>query len=197
MTKLSVNISNFANMADETLLIHLQTQETKNQAFEQLVKTYQRVLYYHIRRMVQSHEDTDDILQNTFVAVWRNIDKFRGDASLKTWLYRIATNESITFLNQKKKRAHQDMDVLENAIQHSSSAQSVVDGDTIQEKLKQAILKLPEKQRLVFNMRYFDEMSFKEISAILETSEGGLKANYHHAAKKIELFLANGEWSLT
>lgn len=182
---------------DKTLLIQLQTQETRNEAFETLVKSYQRVLYYHIRRMVQSHEDTDDILQNTFVAVWRNVEKFRGDSSLKTWLYRIATNEAITFLNQQKKRAHQDVEVLENALQHSTSAQSVIDGDTIQEKLKVAISKLPEKQRLVFNMRYFDEMSFKEISSILETSEGGLKANYHHAAKKIEQFLTNGEWSLT
>lgn len=181
---------------DKALLIELQTQATKNAAFESLVKQYQRVLYYHIRRMVQSHDDTDDILQNTFVSVWRNIEKFRGDSSLKTWLYRIATNESITFLNQQKKRAYQDVEVLENAMHHSTSAQSVVDGDTIQEKLKQAISKLPEKQRLVFNMRYFDEMSFKEISTILETSEGGLKANYHHAAKKIELFLTSGEWSL-
>lgn len=182
---------------DKTLLSELQRQETRNEAFEKLVKAYQRALYYHIRRMVQSHDDTDDILQNAFVAVWRNIEKFRGDSSLKTWLYRIATNEAITFLNQQKKRAYQDVEVLENVIHHSTSAQSVIDGDSIQEKLKTAIAKLPEKQRLVFNMRYFDEMSFKEISSILETSEGGLKANYHHAARKIELFLTSGEWSLS
>ncbi|MFN0202598.1 MAG: RNA polymerase sigma factor [Bacteroidia bacterium] len=183
-------------MNEKTLLQQLQTPEMRNAAFETLVKSYQRVLYYHIRRMVQSHEDTDDILQNTFIAAWRYIEKFRGDSSLKTWLYRIATNEAISFLNTQKKQAKQDLEVVENAALHSTSGHNQIDEATILRKLQAAISMLPEKQRLVFNMRYYDELSFKEISEILDISEGGLKANYHHAAKKIEAFLTGKEMIL-
>lgn len=183
-------------MDEKALVQQLKSPEGKEPAFRKLVQTYQKNLYYHIRRMTNNHDDTDDILQNTFILVWKNIDKFREESSLKTWLYRIATNETITFLNQKNKRAYADVEVLENKTEHSTSHQTQPTGEEIQEKLKKAIGLLPEKQKLVFNMRYYDEMSFREISEILETSEGGLKANYHHAVKKIEAFLTNGEWSI-
>lgn len=181
-------------MNEKVLIQELQNIEKKEVAFRSLVLNYQKMLYYHIRRMVGNHDDTDDILQNTFILAWRNIEKFRGDASLKTWLYRIATNETITFINNRNKRAYSDVEVLENQIVHSTNAHSDISGDEIQQKLKKAIALLPDKQRLVFNMRYYEEMSFKEISEILNITEGGLKANYHHAAKKIEQFLTNGQW---
>lgn len=181
-------------MNEKILIQEIQQPETKEMAFRTLVQSYQKMLYYHIRRMVGNHDDTDDVLQNTFILVWRNIEKFRGDSSLKTWLYRIATNETITFINNRNKRAFSGVEGLENQMGHSTSAQNEVNGEEIQQKLKSAIALLPEKQRLVFNMRYYDEMSFKEISEILQITEGGLKANYHHAAKKIEQFLTNGQW---
>ncbi len=181
-------------MDEKALIQQLKLPEGKEPAFRKLVQSYQKNLYYHIRRMTNDHDDTDDILQNTFILVWKNIEKFREESSLKTWLYRIATNETITFLNKKNKRAYSDVEMLENSINHSASNQTQPSGDEIQEKLKTAIGLLPEKQKLVFNMRYFDELSFREISEILETSEGGLKANYHHAVKKIETFLTSGEW---
>jgi len=176
-------------MGEKQLVIQLKKKQTRSFAFNQLVKMYQEVLYYHIRRIVISHDDADDVLQNTFLKAWKNIERFRGDSSIKTWLYRIGTNEAITFLNKKKKRLYQGVEALENDLRHSLRNSEFIDGDEIQMKLQEAILTLPEKQRLVFNMRYFQEMRYSEISGILDISVGGLKANYHHAVKKIEKYL--------
>ncbi len=183
-------------MNESVLIKQLKNPDEKETAFRKLIQTYQKNLYYHIRRMVNDHDDTDDILQNTFILVWKNLDKFREESSLKTWMYRIATNETITFLNRKNKRVYADVDTLENNVNHSTPPSVPISGEEIQERLKRAIYLLPEKQRLVFNMRYYDELSFREISEILETSEGGLKANYHHAVKKIEQYLTSSEWSV-
>ncbi|MEZ4773770.1 MAG: RNA polymerase sigma factor [Bacteroidia bacterium] len=178
-------------LEEKNLLEKLRQPETKNQAFGHLVELYQRILYYHIRRLVIDHDDADDVLQNTLLKAWKNIDRFRADAALKTWLYRIATNESLTFLNNKKKRGFEDVEDIENDLRHSLSTGRYIDGDEIQKKLQMAILTLPRQQRLVFNMRYYDELKYEEISEILEVSVGALKASYHHAVKKIELFLTS------
>ncbi|MBT8253002.1 MAG: RNA polymerase sigma factor [Flavobacteriaceae bacterium] len=150
---------------------------------------YKERLYWHIRKMVISHDDTDDVLQNTFIKVYRNIDKFKGDSKLYSWMYRIATNEAITQINKNAKR-HQisNEEVQQNAVQNLK-ADVYFEGDEIQLKLQHAIATLPEKQRLVFNMKYFDDMKYKDISDVLETSEGALKASYHLAVKKIERYL--------
>jgi RNA polymerase sigma-70 factor (ECF subfamily) len=175
-------------LEEKQLRLH-QDQASRKQAFEELVQTYQRMLYYHIRRIVIDHDDADDVLQNTLLKAWKNLHRFRGDSALKTWLYRIATNESLTFLNQKKRRAHEAVEDLQNDLRHSLHAGREVDGDEIQLKLQEAILTLPNRQRMVFNMRYFQEMKYEEISSILEVTVGALKASYHHAAKKIEKYL--------
>jgi RNA polymerase sigma-70 factor (ECF subfamily) len=159
------------------------------QGFRWLVLKYQDRLYGHIRRMVNEHDDANDVIQNTFIKVFKNIKKFEGNAQLYTWLYRIATNETITFLNKKKRKATTSIDDGDLNMANQLTADSYFDEKKAQSKLEGAIKLLPEKQKLVFNMRYFDEMSYKEISNILETSVGGLKASYHHAVKKIEHFL--------
>jgi RNA polymerase sigma-70 factor (ECF subfamily) len=174
---------------DKSLLLLLQDPESRSRAFDQLVRQYQRTLYFHIRRLVIEHEDADDVLQNTFIKAWRYIGNFRGEASLKTWLYRIATNEALSFLQKKKKQAFTDIGDLNDSLQHSLKNGSYIDGDKIQICLQEAILTLPDRQRLVFNMRYFDELKYSEIAKILELSEGALKASYHHAAKKVEKYL--------
>lgn len=176
---------------EHQLIAQLKDPAKKRRAFDYLVKEYQRSLYFHVRRIVIEHADADDVLQNAFIKAWKNIDKFRGDSSIKTWLYRIATNESLTFLNKKKKRNYQSMEDLQNDLRHSLRSGKYIDGEEIQLKLQEAILLLPEKQRLVFNMRYFDEMKYEDIANILDTTVGGLKANYHHAVKKIEKELRN------
>lgn len=177
-------------MVEEAIILEgLKQADSKPQAFDKLVKSYQEMLYYHIRRMVVDHDDADDVLQNAFLKAWRYIDRFRGDASLKTWLYRIATNEALSFLESKRRRQHQDIEDLQNDLRHSLGGGRYISGDEMLQKLHEAILLLPEKQQLVFNMRYFDEMKYHEIAGVLETSEGGLKANYHHAVKKIEKYL--------
>lgn len=170
----------------EQQILALIRQPSKREAgFRLLLRTYQERLYWHIRHLVISHEDANDVLQNVLIKVYRNIDKFEGKAKLYTWLYRIATNETITFLNKKKKRTISSLtQVTDNLI-----ADDYFRGDEIQIKLQQAISQLPNKQRLVFSMRYFEEMTYQEISTILETSVGGLKASYHHAVKKIERFI--------
>ncbi|MEO1415539.1 MAG: sigma-70 family RNA polymerase sigma factor [Bacteroidota bacterium] len=175
---------------EKELLAQLQQPSTRRSAFDRLIRAYQQMLYYHIRRMVIDHEDADDILQNTLLKAWKNLDKFRGDAALKTWLYRIATNEALTHLNKKKKQAHTDIEDLQNDMRHSLQEGKYIDGDSIQRKLQAALTTLPDRQRLVFNMRYFDEMKYDEISGVLEVSVGSLKASYHHAVKKIEKYLA-------
>lgn len=173
-------------LEEKELLLKLQEPDTRRVAFDRLVRMYQRMLYFHIRRIVIDHEDADDVLQNTLLKAWRNIDRFRAESAIKTWLYRIATNESLTFLNQKKRRSFQGIEDLENDLRHSLSSGKYIDGDEVQMKLQRAILTLPERQRLVFNMRYFEELSYAEMSEILSVTTGALKASYHHAVKKVE-----------
>jgi len=171
------------------LLTQLKLDDSKELAFKTLVKHYKERLYWHIRKIVISHDDADDVLQNTFIKIFRNIDKFKGDSKLYTWMYRIATNESITFLNSKAKRNQVSNETLnENALQNLV-ADVYFEGDEIQLKLQKAIAQLPRTQQLVFNMRYFDTIKYKDMSEILETSEGALKASYHIAVKKIKAYL--------
>jgi RNA polymerase sigma-70 factor (ECF subfamily) len=180
-------------VSDQELIEALKSGTRKDLAFNELVLKYQERLYWHIRKIVINHDDTDDVLQNTLLKVWKNIDNFREESTLFTWLYRIATNESLTFINQKKRHSLAPMNEVSDFLQQNLEADEYFDGDDIQKKLQQAILRLPDKQRLVFNMRYFDEMPYQEISDILETSVGALKASYHHAARKVEEYLSNLE----
>ena len=174
---------------DEQILALLKSESTYEKGFRALMAAYQERLYWHIRKMVYQHEDANDVIQNTFIKVYRNIDKFKGNSKLYTWLYRIATNESITLLNKKKRKATSSIDNEEYDLANRLRADEYFDGDEIQLQLQLALDQLPEKQRLVFNMRYFDEMSYADMSEVLETSVGALKASYHHAAKKVESFL--------
>ncbi len=177
---------------DDKELLHLFKQpENKERAFTAIIKKYQEKLYWHIRRMVVEHEDANDILQNMFIKVWNSLEKFREDSQLYTWLYRIATNESLTFLEQLKRRSAVSLSDVEDGLSNKIKADDNFDGNKLEWKLQLAMQKLPEKQRLVFNLRYYDEMPYEEMSRILETSEGALKASYHHAAKKIEDYLLN------
>ncbi len=174
---------------DQDLITGLKNEKTRELAFQTLVKQYQERLYWHIRKIVMDHDDTDDILQNTFIKVWRNIDKFREESGLYTWLYRIATNESITFINSNKRRSLIPMNDTSEFLMNNLQSDVYFEGDEIQRRLQEAILKLPEKQRLVFNLKYFEEMKYEDMSVVLDTSVGALKASYHHAAKKIEEYL--------
>ncbi len=176
-------------LEEKDLLTKLRHPQTKAYAFDRLVRKYQQMLDFHIRRIVIDHEDTDDVLQNTLLKAWKNIDRFRAESAIKTWLYRIATNEALTFLSRKKKASFQGLSDIQNDLRHSLSQGRYIDGDEIQLKLQNAIIRLPERQKMVFNMRYYDEMKYDEIAAILEVSVGALKASYHHAVKKIEEFL--------
>ncbi|GLB50397.1 DNA-directed RNA polymerase sigma-70 factor [Neptunitalea sp. Y10] len=177
-------------MVEEQLFIAaLQNKETQNRAFQQLVSQYKERLYWHIRRIVLNHDDADDVLQNTFVKIYRNIHNFKGESALFSWMYRIATNESLTFLKQKAKMANITDEELQNSLVQNLQADSYFEGEEIQLKLQQAIAKLPEKQRLVFNMKYFEELKYEEMSQILDTSVGALKSSYHHAVKKLEDYL--------
>lgn len=177
-------------IAEETLVKELKQIETQAKAFEVLITTYKERLYWHIRRIVLDHDDADDVLQNTFIKVYRNIDKFKGDSKLYSWMYRIGTNEALTFLKTKSRKLGVGSDELLERKANTLEADVYFEGDTIQLKLQQAIAQLPEKQKLVFNMKYFEELKYEEISEILETSVGALKASYHLAVKKIEGFLA-------
>ena len=170
-------------------LLALFKEENPNYAFNLIVQKYQERLYWHIRRMVISHEDADDVLQNTLVKAWKGLERFKAESQLYTWLYRIATNETITFLNKKKKRFFIPIVDVENELSNSLESDEFFTGDEIQLKLQKAILTLPEKQRLVFNMKYYEEMKYEEMSKILDTSVGSLKASYHYAVKKIEKHL--------
>lgn len=174
---------------EQEFIARLQAPESRHTAFQELVKSYQRVLYHHIRRMVIEHEDTDDVLQNTFVKAWNGIERFRGDSSLKTWLYRIATNEALTFLSKKKKRAYTSLEDAQSEERLGHSGAKDWDGDEIQAKLQAAMKILPERQALVFNLRYFDELPYEEIATITGVTVGALKASYHHAVKKLEVHL--------
>ena len=167
-------------------LSSLQEPETKEKAFKKLVQDYKERLYWHIRKIVLDHEDANDVIQNTFIKIHLNIDKFKGDSSLYTWMYRIATNESINFINSKSsKMGLQNQEWIESKAE-GLKADSYFDGDEAALILQKLVAKLPEKQRIVFNMKYFDGMSYQTISEILGTSEGALKASYHHAVQKIK-----------
>jgi RNA polymerase sigma factor (sigma-70 family) len=163
--------------------------KTQNQAFQKLVQEYQKPLYNLIRTIVLNHDDTDDVLQNTFVKVFQYLNKFKGESKLFSWMYRIATNEALTFLNQKAKINKVSSETLQNKTIDNLKSDVYFDGDEIQIKLQKAIASLPEKQQLVFKMKYFEELKYEEISEILGTSVGALKASYHHAVKKIETFV--------
>jgi RNA polymerase sigma factor (sigma-70 family) len=160
-----------------------------NRGFRLLVENYSTRLYWHIRRLVILHEDADDALQNTFINAWKNISKFRNESALYTWLYSIATNEALTLINKRKRNAAISIDDIGSYLANSAEGSTWFDGDEAQIRLQNAILQLPEKQRIVFNLRYFDEMPYGEMSKVLKTSEGALKASYHHAVKKIEQML--------
>lgn len=175
--------------SDKELLDQFRNPETRNYAFNLLVREYQKKLYWHIRKILLDHDDADDVLQNVFIKVWKNLDNFKEESQLYTWLYRIATNESITFLNQKKKRTGVRLDDVSNFLANNLESDSYFKGDEIQLLLQKAILTLPDKQRIVFNLKYFEEMKYQKMSEILETSVGALKASYHHAVKKIEEYL--------
>ena len=172
------------------LIARLRDPQTCREAFGEVIKTYTEPLYWQIRRMVQSHDDANDVLQNTFLKAWSSIENFRGDAKLSTWLYKIAINESITFLDRERKRLSISIDDQEADLARTIEAAPHFDGDELQRKLRIAIASLPEKQRLVFNMKYFDDMKYEDMSNILGTSVGALKASYHLAVKKIESFFS-------
>lgn len=179
--------------ADTQILSLIQNPARREEGFRLLLQQYQERLYWHIRRLVLEHEDANDVLQNVLIKVYRNIQKFEGKAKLYTWLYRIATNESLTFLTKKKKKLSVSMEGEASILANNLTADEYFDGSQAQIKLQQALLRLPEKQKLVFSMRYFEGMSYEEISKILETSKGGLKASYHHAVKKIEQFIKDND----
>lgn len=179
-------------MDDKDILDRFQDPETREPAFKDLILKYQKRLYWHIRRMVIDHDDTDDILQDVFIKIWKNLHKFREDSQLFTWIYRIATNECITFLNRKSREFGSNLVSIEDAghlLSEKLQENIHLSGDQIQLKLQQAILSLPEKQRLVFNMKYYEDIKYEEMAEILHTSVGALKASYHHAVKKIEKYL--------
>mgnify|MGYP000736780825 CR=1 FL=1 len=177
------------NIDDAELLVQFREPATKEQAFTTIIKKYQERLYWHIRRMVVDHENTNDVLQNIFIKVWKGLENFREDSQLYTWLYRIATNESLTFLDQQKRKSSISLNDVESGLSNIIKADQNFDANRLEWKLQLAIQQLPEKQRLVFNLRYYDEMPYEQMSKVLGTSEGALKASYHHAAKKIQDFI--------
>ena len=176
---------------DKELITLFREKDQEKQAFNLIVRKYQEKLYWHIRKIVIIHEDADDVIQNTFIKAWKNLGKFKEKAQLYTWLYRIATNEAFSFIKQKKKNSIVPYDEYENYLSNTLESDEYFNGDEIQLKLQKAILSLPEKQRVVFNMKYFDEIKYNDMSDILGTSVGALKASYHHAVKKIEEILRN------
>lgn len=174
---------------DKELLLLFRDPDTRESAFTRIVKKYQEKIYWHIRRMVVEHEDANDVMQNVFIKVWKNLENFREDSQLYTWLYRIATNECLNFIDQQKRRKTSTID--EDYMANKLKADKDFDSKKLEWKLQLAIQQLPEKQRLVFNLRYFEEMPYEEMSKILDTSEGALKASYHHAVKKVEDYILN------
>ena len=173
---------------DEQLIEQLRDPQRCRKAFNEVIKIYTEPLYWQIRKMVIDHEDANDVLQNTFIKAWSSIENFRGDAKLSTWLYKIAINESITFINKEKQRNNVSLDDDDSFLINSLASDEWFDGDDLRLELQKAINSLPEKQRLIFNMRYFDDMKYEDMSEILGTTVGALKASYHHAVKKIEKF---------
>ena len=179
------------NLTEEELVLQLSQQNRRAGAFSSIVRTYQERLYWHIRKMVLVHDDANDVLQNTFMKAWNGLDGFRGESQVSTWLYRIATNETLTFLTNKRMRAHNSIDDVDEVLLQNLKADTFFSGNEIQLKLQKAILTLPEKQRLVFNMKYYDDITYDQMEAILGTSVGALKASYHFAVKKIEKYLSD------
>jgi len=178
-------------LSDNEILKLFRDSVTKEEGFKLLLKKYQERLYWHVRRMVVSHEDTNDLLQNISIKIWHALDKFREDGQLYTWLYRIATNECLSFIEQQKKKSTVSISQDEAGYSERVRAEEYFDSQKLEWKLQLAIQQLPEKQRVVFMLRYYEEMPYHEMSKVLGTSEGALKASYHHAAKKIEDYLLN------
>ena len=177
--------------SDAELLMEFRNPATKEKAFTAMIKKYQEKLYWHVRRMVIEHEDANDVLQNVFIRVWNGLENFREESQLYTWLYRIATNECLTYIEQQKKRSSVSLSDVESGLSNKIKADRHFDANRLEWKLQLAIQQLPEKQRVVFTLRYYDEMPYEEMSRVLETSEGALKASYHHAVKKIEDYIKN------
>ncbi|MGB3008208.1 MAG: sigma-70 family RNA polymerase sigma factor [Chitinophagaceae bacterium] len=178
-------------MTDTDLLVQFREPALKERAYTGIIKKYQEKLYWHIRRMVVDHDDANDVLQNVLIRVWNGLENFREDSQLYTWLYRIATNECLTFLEQQKKRSAVSLSDVESGLSNKIKADRHFDAQKVEWKLQLAIQQLPEKQRVVFGLRYYDEMPYEEMSRVLETSEGALKASYHHAVKKVEDYMIN------
>jgi RNA polymerase sigma-70 factor (ECF subfamily) len=180
-------------MTENELVQQLKDEKQRHRAFKILVDQYSQKLYWQIRKMLLNHDDSNDVLQNTFIKIWNGVADFRGESKLSTWMYRIAINETFTFLNQQRQRHQMDMVDMDSILGQHLKSDSYFDGDELQKKLQAAILTLPDKQRLVFNMKYYDELKYEEMSEILGTSVGALKASYHIASKKIEQYILNSE----
>ncbi|WP_111598637.1 RNA polymerase sigma factor [Chitinophaga skermanii] len=176
---------------DKEILALYRKEGNKEKGFTIIVQKYTERLYWHIRRLLVDHEDANDVLQNVFIKVWRNLDGFREDSQLYTWLYKIATNECLSFLEQQKRKSVLSLSDVETGLNNKLQADAHFDANKLEWKLQKAIISLPEKQRVVFNLRYYDEMPYEQMSQVLDTSEGALKASYHHAVKKIEDFMRN------
>lgn len=176
---------------DRELLMLFREEKTKEQAYTKIVRKYQERLYWHIRRLVIHHEDANDVLQNVFIKVWKYLENFREEANLYTWMYRIATNETLTYLDREKKRSSISISDEDTGLENKLQAEKGFDANKLEWRLQQAIQSLPEKQRIVFTLRYYDEMPYEEMSQVLGTSTGALKASYHHAVKKVEQFFKN------
>lgn len=181
------------NQPEEELVYQLADPKLRGQAFSKIIRLWQERIYWHIRKMVLDHEDANDVMQNTFMKAWNGLESFRGESQFSTWLYRIATNETMTFLSSKRLKYMSSMDDVESVLLSQLKADTYFDGNEAELKLQEAILSLPEKQRLVFNMKYFDDLTYEQMEAILGTSVGALKASYHHAVKKIEIHLEASE----
>lgn len=176
-------------MNEDELIQLLKNPNSLNIGFKELVSTYKERLYWHIRKIVITHDDADDVLQNTFIKIFKNITKFNGDSKLYSWMYRIATNEAITYIHKRAKNYNSSTEEVQQTILNNLTSDEYFDGDDAQLKLQQAIASLPQKQQLVFNMKYFDNIKYQDMSEILDTSVGALKASYHHAVKKIENYI--------
>ncbi len=179
------------NLSDSELLVEFRNPHTKEKAYTCLIRKYQEKVYWHIRRMVIDHDDANDVLQNVLIRVWNGLGNFREDSQLYTWIYRVATNECLTWLEQQKKKSAISLDEVEGGLSNLIRADKHFDANKLEWKLQLAIQQLPEKQRIVFGLRYYDEMPYEQMSRVLETSEGALKASYHHAVKKIEDYIIN------
>jgi len=176
-------------LEDQDILLKFADPASRNVAFNQLVRKYQTKVYWHVRKMVIDHDDADDLTQDVFVKVWKYLENFRQDASLYTWIYRIATNECLSFLQSKRRKFFLPLHDVAAELTAKVEADPSLAGDEIELRLQKAILKLPDKQRLVFNLRYYDEMPYEQMAEVTGTSVGALKASYHHAAKKIEQYI--------